>query len=98
MLANVFNARGTSAFKLRFLCNKFWAGVRAHLRLFSCRGLMRDRKINNYKYKKLDLKTPLNRSHNRGCSDERIIALVKYMARKAAEKDLRKCAKNPEHD
>ena len=68
----------------------------AHLRLFSCEGLMRDKKINNIKYQKLDLMTPLNRSHNRGCSEERIIALVKYMARKAAEKDLRKYAKNPE--
>lgn len=33
------------------------------------------------------LKTPLKASHNRGSDDEAIIALVKFLARRAAEED-----------
>ncbi|MGH1379126.1 MAG: hypothetical protein ACRBB3_09930 [Alphaproteobacteria bacterium] len=32
--------------------------------------------------------TPLKPSHNGGCSDERVIALVKYLARRAAIEDF----------
>ncbi len=36
----------------------------------------------------LGLMTPLKPSHNGGCSDERVIALVKYLARRAAIEDF----------
>ena len=36
----------------------------------------------------LGLMTPLKASHNGGCDDERIIALVKYLARRAAIEDF----------
>jgi len=39
------------------------------------------------KNKQTQLKTPINRSHNRDISDERMIALVKFLARRAAEDD-----------
>ncbi len=39
--------------------------------------------------KQTQLKTPTNRSHNRDSSDEHIIALVKFLARCAAEDDYR---------
>lgn len=35
----------------------------------------------------IGLMTPLKASHNGGCSDERIIALVKFLARRAAIED-----------
>lgn len=35
----------------------------------------------------LGLMTPLKASHNGGCDDERIIALVKFLARRAAIED-----------
>lgn len=35
----------------------------------------------------IDLKTRLKASHNGGCNDERIIALVKFLARRAAVED-----------
>jgi len=37
----------------------------------------------------IDLKTPIDRSHNRDSDDERIIALVRFLARRAAEQDYR---------
>lgn len=45
------------------------------------------------------LKTPLKASHNRGSSDEQIIALVKFLARRAAEEDYefyRSALSNPD--
>ncbi|GAB1261484.1 hypothetical protein NBRC116495_21910 [Aurantivibrio plasticivorans] len=45
------------------------------------------------------LKTPLKASHNRGSDDEAIIALVKFLARRAAEDDYefyRSALSNPD--
>lgn len=45
------------------------------------------------------LKTPLKASHNRGSDDEAIIALVKFLARRAAEEDYefyRSALSNPD--
>lgn len=39
--------------------------------------------------RQIDLKTPLNRSHNRDSDDERIKALVRFLARRAAVEDYR---------
>ncbi len=37
----------------------------------------------------LDLKTPIDRSHNRDSVDERVKALVRFLARRAAAEDYR---------
>ncbi len=39
--------------------------------------------------RQIDLKTPANRSHNRDNDDERIKALVRFLARRAATEDYR---------
>ena len=41
------------------------------------------------KFTQHKLKTHTKESHNQGCSDEHIIALVKFLARCAAEDDYR---------
>lgn len=43
----------------------------------------------NKKNYALDLKTPIDRSHNRDSNDERIKALVRFLARRAAAEDYR---------
>ena len=43
----------------------------------------------NKKNSALDLKTPVDRSHNRDSDDERIKALVRLLARRAAAEDYR---------
>jgi hypothetical protein len=43
----------------------------------------------NKKNSALDLKTPIHRSHNRDSDDERIKALVRLLARRAAADDYR---------
>ena len=40
-------------------------------------------------YRAIDLKTPAKRSHNKDSCDERMIALVRFLARCAAEEDYR---------
>ncbi len=39
--------------------------------------------------RQIDLKTRMKRSHNRGSDDERIKALVRFLARRAAVEDYR---------
>ena len=43
----------------------------------------------NRNSRQIDLKTPRNRSHNRDSDDERIKALVRFLARRAAVEDYR---------
>ena len=43
----------------------------------------------NKNNRQIDLKTPLNRSHNRDSDDERVKALVRFLARRAAVEDYR---------
>ena len=47
----------------------------------------------------MDLMTPFESSHNRGSDDDAIIALVKFLARRAAEEDYdfyRSALSNPD--
>lgn len=46
------------------------------------------------KNSRFSLKKSRDRSHNPDSLDERIIALVKLLARSAAEEDYRKCARH----
>ena len=46
-------------------------------------------KPNGHNHVHTGLKTPLKESHNRSSDDERIIALVEFLARRAAEEDYR---------
>lgn len=51
------------------------------------RRLLKQGKSNGQNNVQIGLKTPFKESHNRSSSDERIIALVKFLARRAAEED-----------
>ena len=51
------------------------------------RKLLKQSKSNGQNIVQIDLKTPPKESHNKGSSDEHIIALVKFLARRAAEED-----------
>jgi hypothetical protein len=49
--------------------------------------LLKQGKSNRKNNAQIDLMTPIKESHNRGSSDERMLALVKFLARRAAEED-----------
>ena len=51
------------------------------------RKLLKQGKSNGQNNAPIGLKIPLNESHNRSSGDERIIALVQFLARRAAEED-----------
>ncbi|WP_444994768.1 hypothetical protein [Aliikangiella sp. IMCC44359] len=54
---------------------------------------MKDKIKSKPKVIEINLKTPFKESHNGASIDERIIALVKLMARQTAERDFRKLNK-----